>query len=156
MKRFLFLAHRWMGVLLCLFMAMWFVSGVVMMYVGYPKLTPSEHRAGLPPLAAEGCCVDLAQALAAARRGDAASDASTNSPPDAVRLTTIAGAPRYVFTWARGPAIAVDARTGQRITAVSGADAIAAVHAYALEAPDRKSTRLNSSHEWISRMPSSA
>ena len=23
-------------------------------------------------------------------------------------------------------------------------------------APDRKSTRLNSSHEWISRMPSSA
>ena len=135
MKRFLFLAHRWMGVLLCLFMAMWFVSGVVMMYVGYPKLTPSEHRAGLPPLAAEGCCVDLAQALAAARRGDAASDASTNSPPDAVRLTTIAGAPRYVFTWARGPAVAVDARTGQRVTAVSGADAIAAVHAYALEAP---------------------
>ena len=28
--------------------------------------------------------------------------------------------------------------------------------AYRLEAEDRKSTRLNSSHEWISRMPSSA
>ena len=27
---------------------------------------------------------------------------------------------------------------------------------YALEKVDRKSTRLNSSHEWISRMPSSA
>ena len=39
MKRLLFLIHRWAGVVLCLFMAMWFVSGVVMMYVGYPKLT---------------------------------------------------------------------------------------------------------------------
>ena len=28
--------------------------------------------------------------------------------------------------------------------------------ALAVTAPDRKSTRLNSSHEWISRMPSSA
>lgn len=142
MKRFLFLAHRWMGVLLCLFMAMWFISGVVMMYVGYPKLTPSEHRAGLPPLAVEGCCVDLAQALAAAGHGNAPRDASidmertasTDAPPDAVRLTTIAGTPRYVFTWARGSTIAVDARNGRRITAVSAADAIGAVRAYAPEA----------------------
>ncbi len=39
-KRWLYLIHRWAGVVLCLFFAMWFVSGVVMMYVGYPKLTP--------------------------------------------------------------------------------------------------------------------
>ena len=29
-------------------------------------------------------------------------------------------------------------------------------HLYARAAPDRKSTRLNSSHEFVSRMPSSA
>ena len=29
-------------------------------------------------------------------------------------------------------------------------------HSLADKKPDRKSTRLNSSHEWISRMPSSA
>ena len=36
--------------LLCAFFAMWFVSGVVMMYVGYPKLTQAERLAHLPPL----------------------------------------------------------------------------------------------------------
>ena len=30
------------------------------------------------------------------------------------------------------------------------------IDAYKFGIPDRKSTRLNSSHEWISRMPSSA
>jgi uncharacterized iron-regulated membrane protein len=33
-KRWLFLLHRWLGVVVCAFFAMWFVSGVVMMYVG--------------------------------------------------------------------------------------------------------------------------
>ena len=35
-KRWLYLLHRWAGITLCLFFAMWFISGVVMMYVGYP------------------------------------------------------------------------------------------------------------------------
>ena len=47
-KRYLYLWHRWLGIALCLFMALWFVSGVVMLYVGYPKLTPAEHLAHLP------------------------------------------------------------------------------------------------------------
>ena len=42
-KRWLYLVHRWAGVVLCAFFAMWFVSGVVMMYVGYPKLTATER-----------------------------------------------------------------------------------------------------------------
>ena len=64
-KRWLYLVHRWLGVLLCAFFAMWFVSGVVMMYVGYPKLTVAERLASLPPLPAQGCCVALAVARAA-------------------------------------------------------------------------------------------
>lgn len=36
-KRWLYLIHRWAGIVLCLFFAMWFISGVVMMYVGYPS-----------------------------------------------------------------------------------------------------------------------
>ncbi|MDQ6216859.1 PepSY domain-containing protein, partial [Achromobacter insolitus] len=47
-KRWLYLIHRWAGIVLCLFFAMWFISGVVMMYVGYPKLTPQERLAHLP------------------------------------------------------------------------------------------------------------
>ena len=56
MKRYLYLWHRWLGIGLCLFMAMWFFSGMVMLYVGYPKLTPREHLAHLPALPLEGCC----------------------------------------------------------------------------------------------------
>lgn len=54
-KRWLFLLHRWLGIALCLFMAMWFISGVVMMYVGYPKLTQAERVQASPPLS-EHCC----------------------------------------------------------------------------------------------------
>ena len=65
-KRWLYLIHRWAGIVLCLFFAMWFISGVVMMYVGYPKLTPQERLAHLPPLDRAAIAVTPAQALAAA------------------------------------------------------------------------------------------
>ena len=41
-------------------------------------------------------------------------------------------------------------------TGAAAADGVATALTHFTEAPDRKSTRLNSSHEWISRMPSSA
>ena len=41
-KRTLFITHRWAGILLCLFMALWFVSGVVLMYVCCPKLSMGD------------------------------------------------------------------------------------------------------------------
>ncbi|KAA9160182.1 PepSY domain-containing protein, partial [Delftia sp. BR1] len=50
LKRWLFLLHRWLGIALCLFFALWFVSGMVMMYVGYPKLTQAERLRHLPAL----------------------------------------------------------------------------------------------------------
>ena len=63
-RRWLYLTHRWVGIAVCLLMAMWFVSGVVMMYVGYPKLTQAERLAHLPDLKLpDGCCI--APALAA-------------------------------------------------------------------------------------------
>ena len=49
-KSWLFLVHRWLGIALGVFFAMWFISGVVMMYVGYPKLTERERIAHLPAL----------------------------------------------------------------------------------------------------------
>lgn len=57
--------------MLCLFFAMWFISGVVMMYVGYPKLTPQERLSHLAPLDAAAVLVTPEQALAAAGRGTA-------------------------------------------------------------------------------------
>jgi hypothetical protein len=49
-RRALYLTHRWLGIAGCLLFAMWFASGLVMMYVGFPALTQAERLRGLPPL----------------------------------------------------------------------------------------------------------
>jgi len=123
-KRALYLTHRWLGVILCLFMAMWFFSGVVMMYVGYPKLTSAERLAALPFLDAENCCVPLRDAIAATGNTDA------KKSPRAARLTSVSGAPRYVFTFDQNTRLAVDARTGKKVEGVSAADAVASARGF--------------------------
>ena len=45
--RTLILIHRWLGIVFCLFFAMWFASGIVMHFVPFPALTQSERMAGL-------------------------------------------------------------------------------------------------------------
>ena len=106
MKRYLYLWHRWLGIGLCLFMALWFFSGVVMLYVGYPKLTPREHLSHLPVLGLQNWCVVLAVALAAA---------DPQRAPASIRLSTVAGEPRYLFSYPGRNNVAVVARTGQRV-----------------------------------------
>lgn len=46
--RSLILVHRWLGILLCLLVAMWFASGIVMHFVPFPTLTETERLDGLP------------------------------------------------------------------------------------------------------------
>ena len=41
-RHWLYWTHRWLGIGGCLLFVMWFASGVVMMYVGYPNLTDEE------------------------------------------------------------------------------------------------------------------
>jgi uncharacterized membrane protein len=120
-KRYLYLTHRWLGVALCAFMAMWFLSGVVMLYVGYPKLTPAERLAGLPALEPGSCCVEPARALAATGRTE---------QPKEIRLTSVAGAPRFVFTFGEREVIAVDAASARRIEGVPAAAALEAASAF--------------------------
>jgi len=50
-RRWLYVIHRWVGIATCLLFAMWFVSGVVMMYVAFPQLTDRERLAALPQIA---------------------------------------------------------------------------------------------------------
>jgi len=49
-RRWLFLVHRWVGIATCLLLAMWFGSGLVMIYVPFPSLTPAERLQGLSPI----------------------------------------------------------------------------------------------------------
>ncbi|PTT23763.1 peptidase [Acidovorax sp. HMWF029] len=141
-KRWLYLVHRWLGVLLCAFFAMWFVSGVVMMYVGYPKLTQAERLAHLPPLrsATLGTAPLLEPAEALTRAGMA-------GPLQDLRLAAASGGrPVYLVVPAaptgdaaprprRPPAPAViDATTGERLQRVDTTHAIASARAFAQEA----------------------
>jgi len=54
--RALFWTHRWTGVVLALLMAVWALSGIVMMYVAYPETSREERLAGLAPLDLAQCC----------------------------------------------------------------------------------------------------
>lgn len=108
MRRTIYLIHRWTGIGMCMLMALWFVSGVVMLFVGYPKLTPQERLAALPPLppaSFEDCCIEPAQALARSRAPAAV---------QALTLTTIAGRPQYLLLEGDGHLTPVDAVSGAK------------------------------------------
>lgn len=61
-KRWLYLIHRWVGIVTCLLFAIWFVSGLVMVYVPYPALTDEEAKAGLPAIDWSGVAVGPGEA----------------------------------------------------------------------------------------------
>ncbi len=121
-RRCVYLVHRWIGVGTCLLMALWVASGVVMLFVGYPKLLPHERTAALPPLPSPAaCCVPVEAALAAA------------ADPAAVRqvaLTSIAGRPHYRIAERGGGLFVVDALTGRRAPPVDTAQALASARAF--------------------------
>lgn len=62
--RWLFLVHRYLGIAVGLVMALWCLSGFVMMYVQYPEMTGRDRLAALAPLGLEACCELPADALA--------------------------------------------------------------------------------------------
>jgi len=46
-RRALYLTHRWLGIACCVLFVLWFVSGLVMLHVRFPRLTPQERMDGL-------------------------------------------------------------------------------------------------------------
>ena len=138
-KRWLYLVHRWLGVLLCSFFAMWFISGVVMMYVGYPKLTQAERLAHLPPLRnamlGQGRLLEPAEAL---------QRAGLAGPLQDLRLAMASGGRAVYLAMPEAPAgstaprprraaapAVIDASTGERVQRVDAAHAIASAQAFA-------------------------
>ena len=54
--RTLVILHRYLGIAVGLLMLTWFLSGIVMMYVGFPQPAGTERLHGLPPVAWASCC----------------------------------------------------------------------------------------------------
>lgn len=143
-KRWLYLVHRWLGVLLCAFFAMWFVSGVVMMYVGYPKLTPAERLAHLPPL--RGATQGPERLLEPA---DALQRAGMVGPLQDLRLAVASGGRAVYLVVPAAPAgdadprprrapaaVVIDATTGEKLLRVDAERAVASARAFAQQPHD--------------------
>ena len=50
------IVHRYLGIAIGLLMVMWFVSGIVMMYVPFARVVETERLQAQPPLSWERCC----------------------------------------------------------------------------------------------------
>ncbi|WP_116809856.1 PepSY domain-containing protein [Steroidobacter cummioxidans] len=111
-KRQLFLWHRWTGIVLCLFFALWFLSGIFMMYVGFPELTRAERFAGSQPLRLPATALAPDEAVARLTPQDFLTKATPTAieylNPSAVvtarsiRLAMIAERPAYVISASNG------------------------------------------------------
>jgi hypothetical protein len=120
-RRLVYLIHRWTGVGACVLMALWLVSGTVMLFVGYPRLLPHERLQHLPVLQPAACCVAVEAALSLAR---------APAEVSAITLTSVAGQPRYRVKEGAGDFLMVDAVTGRRVPAVDAAAAADSARAF--------------------------
>ena len=133
-KRWILLGHRWLGIGTCLLFFLWFLSGMVMMYVGHPKLTWQERLEHLSPLEASQPLLSPA---------DAFRQAGIHGTVTDLRLANArAGQPVYIAQVRPDskPApdaprpephlVALDARTGALLPPTDPATALASAQAY--------------------------
>lgn len=116
------IVHRYLGVALGLLMLVWFLSGIVLMYVPYPELDRQERLKALPPIPWQACCSLEAQNIDDAQ------------PIRGVEVETIAGEPvmflrpdgappRVASLSPSGPAIQLD-EAHARATAFTAAERV--------------------------------
>jgi len=132
-KRWLYWCHRWLGILACLFFLLWFVSGIVMMYVPYPALTAAERLAVAAPIDWGRVAVGPAQALKITKQ---------QSFPDEIRLDMAAGEPAWRIRAGKERA-AVSAIDGHLLSAPDAASAVAAARRFAGGTPVARVVRIN-------------
>ncbi|MER8614515.1 PepSY domain-containing protein [Mesorhizobium sp. M1136] len=102
--------HRWLGIAFCLLFAMWFFSGVVMMYVPYPFLGDGARIN-------KGTTIDGSQVELSP---SAAITASGISSPARLRILEVNGQAMYVIHPPKGPQVIVSAKTGEVVAGISG------------------------------------
>lgn len=86
LARWLHLGHRWLGIALGLMVLLWFVSGLVMLFVTRPQLDDAERLARLPVIEAGSVRVSPMAAWQAL---------DLSGEPSAIRLNAAGGQPAY-------------------------------------------------------------
>lgn len=113
LRRCLFWSHRWLGVLTCLLCAIWFLSGLVMVYVPYPSWRDAERVAALPPIGVSKINVTPGEALV---------KAGLARVPTIFRLEMWGGEPVYRIV-DFGKPTSISAFDGRVISAVDATEA---------------------------------
>ncbi len=104
LTKLLFLTHRWLGIFMCLLFALWFASGIVMMYVEYPELTHEERLQNLPALKLDSVNYSPLEVAAGLGAINAYSSLS---------LSSVLGRPAYHLSEPGGPTLVAFADTGE-------------------------------------------
>ena len=94
------LVHRYLGIVVGLVVALWCLSGFVMMYVQYPDLSDQEYLAGLRPLDTGNCCVANPEVL------------EQLADIDELSIEMLAGQPAMRVRYGRDISLLVNLRTG--------------------------------------------
>ncbi|WFU42143.1 PepSY domain-containing protein [Bradyrhizobium sp. CB82] len=115
-RRWLYITHRWIGIATCLLFAMWFASGIVMMYVAFPQLTDRERWAALPEIAWNQVRVAPDQAMAIV--------GIAHYPRD-FRLVMLDDAPVYRLLAWDGTRKTISATDGRQIDGIAPEQALA-------------------------------
>lgn len=108
MKRWLYISHRWIGIVLSILFVIWFTSGVVMLYVSFPSFRDTERLQRAEAIAWDHVMIGPDQAL---------SKLDLDTFPDHMRLAMLGHDPVYHMTRA-GKRYAVSAQTGEIMAAV--------------------------------------
>jgi len=88
LRKYSILIHRWMGVGFCVLFVVWFLSGIVMMYWGYPGITADERLSRSEALDASRILISPEEAYARLELGGS---------PSRVRINMLDGRPAYRF-----------------------------------------------------------
>lgn len=107
-RRYAILVHRWLGVVFCVLFAVWFISGIVMMYWSYPKVSAETRLSKSQPLDASRIRISPAQAY---------TQIQTLHAPDRVVITMLDGRPVYRFYQGSSQSL-VYADNGERLANV--------------------------------------
>ena len=106
--------HRWLGIGGGALFVLWFASGIVMMSVRMPEVTPDERLARARPIDPARVRVGIGEASAAAQA----------TPGTGVRLRMLGERPVYTFDGP--PRVSVGADDGRVLGAIDAAQAVAA------------------------------
>lgn len=120
-RRWLYITHRWIGIGTCLLFAMWFISGIVMMYVAFPNLIDIERWAAQLPITWDKVQVAPDRAMAVA---------GLKTYPRDLRLAMLDDTPVYRLLGWDGVRKTVSAVDGQVIDGITAERALAVARFY--------------------------